>query len=522
MDSIIQWNCRGIKPNRDELTILLTQHNPIAVCLQETFLKTDDNFSFKSHAIYSKCSDNAERASGGVSILVNASTPHSLVNLSTNLQAVAVSVTMHKTITLCSVYIPPSAVLLKSELDDLVSQLPSPFILLGDFNGHNILWGCKDTNKKGELIEDFLSDHNLSIFNDKSSTYLHPATGSYSSLDLTLCHPSLYLDFTWKVGDDLCGSDHFPIFLQSNGPPSTDRVQRWKLHKADWDTFRDMCMIELDFDRFRDAEDPLEHYISLLHDIAEKTIPKTSAKPKRVNKPWFDEECKEAMTARKRSIRQINNQATPENLNAHRIFRAKARRTIKASKRRTWRSFVSKLNSRSKMKTTWDMIRKINGKGKHTSINHLNKAGHQVSSKADIANTLADTFSKNSSSNNYSEEFLKVKSEQEKTKLNFSSDNSEHYNAPFSMRELISALEKAHDTSAGPDDIHYQLLKHLPEHSLANLLEIFNTIWEQGVFPLHGGTLQSYLFPSRERIIPIHQVTVPSHLLAASVKPWNE
>ncbi len=76
------------------------------------------------------------------------------------------------------------------------------------------------------------------------------------------------------------------------------------------------------------------------------------------------------------------------------------------------------------------MIRKINGKGKITSINNLNQEGHQVFSKADITNTLLDTFSKCSSSKNYSEEFLKVKSEQEKTKLNFSSDNSEHYNAP--------------------------------------------------------------------------------------------
>ena len=38
-------------------------------------------------------------------------------------------------------------------LDDLVPQLPSPFILLGDFNRHNILWGSKDINDKGRIIE---------------------------------------------------------------------------------------------------------------------------------------------------------------------------------------------------------------------------------------------------------------------------------------------------------------------------------------------------------------------------------
>ncbi len=263
MDTIIQWNCRGIKPNHDELSLLLNEYNPIAVCLQETFLKCNDNISYKSYSLYSHFSDNAEHASGGVSILINEKSPHRPISLNTNMQAVAVSVSMHKPITLCSIYISPSAVLQIKELDDLLSQLPVPFILLGDFNGHSLQWGCKDNNNKGKIIEEFIAKHDLCIFNDKSHTYLHPATGLYSSLDLTLCSPSLYLDFNWEVGDDLCGSDHFPVFLQSKGPPSIDRIQRWKLHKADWAAFSERCMIELDVDRFPDNEDPMEHFTTL-------------------------------------------------------------------------------------------------------------------------------------------------------------------------------------------------------------------------------------------------------------------
>ena len=50
--------------------------------------------------------------------------------------------------------------------------------------------------------------------NDKS--YLHPATGHLSSLDLSLCHPSLFLDFDWSVYADQCGSDQFPIIETVN------------------------------------------------------------------------------------------------------------------------------------------------------------------------------------------------------------------------------------------------------------------------------------------------------------------
>ena len=51
------------------------------------------------------------------------------------------------------------------------------------------------------------------------------------------------------------------------------------------------------------------------------------------------------------------------------------------------------------------------------------------------------------------------------------------------MEELRDALRRAHDTSAGPDEIHYQLLKHLPDASLLLLLNIFNKIWLSGDFP---------------------------------------
>ena len=51
------------------------------------------------------------------------------------------------------------------------------------------------------------------------------------------------------------------------------------------------------------------------------------------------------------------------------------------------------------------------------------------------------------------------------------------------MEELQDALRRAHDTSAGPDEIHYQLLKHLPSSSLLLLLNIFNNIWLSGNFP---------------------------------------
>ena len=234
-NSILQWNCRSIKANFEELNLLINEKKPVAVCLQETFLKDSDNFNLKYHSCYFKHFTGNDKASGGVAVIVNDSVPDHSVKLDSTLQAVAVSISLNKTVTLCSVYLPPSSAIDARKLDNLINQLPKPFILMGDFNFHHSLWGSTDTNDKGRNIEEFITKHDLVLMNDKSLTYIHPATGSYSSLDLTICSPEIFPDFTWKVCDDLHGSDHFPIQVSEVKPSAQQRPQRWKLHKANWE-----------------------------------------------------------------------------------------------------------------------------------------------------------------------------------------------------------------------------------------------------------------------------------------------
>ena len=49
---IIQWNCRGLKPNYNEVSLLISEYNQSLFCFQETFLKPDDNISLKGFNIY--------------------------------------------------------------------------------------------------------------------------------------------------------------------------------------------------------------------------------------------------------------------------------------------------------------------------------------------------------------------------------------------------------------------------------------------------------------------------------------
>ena len=130
---------RSMNSNREELNILLSYFNPDVVCLQETHLKADTSIAFKHYSVYHRPGDNsAGTVHGGTALLVKSSIPHQEIMLCTSLQAVAVRATCFKTVTICSVYLPPSLKWRKADIEDLVNQLPPPVLILGDFNAHSL------------------------------------------------------------------------------------------------------------------------------------------------------------------------------------------------------------------------------------------------------------------------------------------------------------------------------------------------------------------------------------------------
>ena len=105
------------KSKFDEMSIILEQQKPSVFCLQETFIKPNDNVTLKGFNIYNYIHSDCQRPSGGSSTFVQSSCPQRNIALTTELQATAVSVTLDKEIIICSIYIPPSLTL-KTELQD--------------------------------------------------------------------------------------------------------------------------------------------------------------------------------------------------------------------------------------------------------------------------------------------------------------------------------------------------------------------------------------------------------------------
>ena len=129
------------------------------------------------------------------------------------------------------------------------------------------------------------------------------------------------------------------------------------------------------------------------------------------------------------------------------------------------------------------MIRKVSGRKKKSECVHVKSSnGNMCYSTKEISNALGENFQKYSSSSNYNQQFQDIEVEKERENLNLQQQNNEKYNLPFKLSELKNSLDKSNDTTAGPDDIHYQIMKHLPSDALETLLNIMNEIWRTGKF----------------------------------------
>ena len=51
---IIQWNCRGLRSNREDIELLISKYSPTAICLQETLLTPHQTQTFKYYSAYYK------------------------------------------------------------------------------------------------------------------------------------------------------------------------------------------------------------------------------------------------------------------------------------------------------------------------------------------------------------------------------------------------------------------------------------------------------------------------------------
>lgn len=392
--NILQWNINGTFHRISELNLMIKKHEPIAIALQETHLKNNQMIKIKNYKSYSKNSDHV-RASGGVALLVQEGIKHKPIRLNTHLQAIACQIHTPKEYTFVSIYLPFDIRPSMRELSHLIQQLPAPFIIMGDFNAHNPIWGSLTRDTRGKVIEDLIDHHSLTILNNGENTHFSVAYSSFSSIDLTLTSPSLATHIDWEVENDLHGSDHYPILciIPSNIQNTTARP-KWKHNAANWELYKDDTTFDVNLQD--ESINELTGYITCkIIEEASKHIPTTTYSPRK-HVPWWSTEVKHAIRERKTALNRFKRQPTSQNLIDFKRKRAMAQLIIKRTKTKSWQEFVSQINPNTTAKDMWNCVRKIAGTKRNFQIKQLEVNNTVTTVIPEICNILANTFKKKS------------------------------------------------------------------------------------------------------------------------------
>lgn len=485
--NIIQWNCNGFYKHYNEFKILLQKYSSFIICLQETKFSQLHVPNLKNFNIYHKNYLLGTIAQGGVATLINNNFSSEEFDINTSLQAVAVKVFFPIKFIICNVYLPGSSNITKNDLENLIKQFDAPFMIVGDFNCHNPLWGSNRIDNRGNIIESIINKNNLNILNNGDPTHFSLAYKSVSSIDLSIVSPILQNYFDWFVDNDLHNSDHHPIIMPLINSNNTHTLrQKFLVKKADWNLFQSSLNFNFEND-FTDINEYENFITSRIIEAAKKSIPISHTNIKHKIVPWWNDEIKNLIRDRKKYLRKFKRTCSLEDYKKFVKARLDTRNLIRKCKKKSWSEYISTINSRTQPTKIFEKLRSLNGKSNSTNITSIIDGQDILIDKFKICEKLAIDFEKINSNENYSSSFLNFKLSKESNKIIIKPNINQPYNQEITIEEFDNALASCKGSSAGPDMIHYDMIKNMSITKQKIILSFFNKIYTSGKFPDNWG-----------------------------------
>ena len=481
LKSILQWNIQSLKTKFSELKTILHTHIPICMCLQETM---HGNRVSKPPSDYSIEMDPRDNPHGGVAILIHKAVPYRRVQLNTDLQAIAIQLNINKIYTICNIYLSHENIT-KRQITNLIDQLTPPYLILGDMNAKHPIWGELTPNPRGNIFEEILLEYPITILNNLTPTHYHIQTNTSSIIDLSIASSDCCQDFEFSVMGELHDSDHYPIELTVKDQPIiVEKPSVFKTKEADWTKFRTHTECNIRPIDYGDINALINDLETVIIQAATESIPKSKGTLKRPSLPWLNNDCKRAKRERVRAERKMKRRYSDENKTGYNRCKARCRYIQNQSRKNFWEEYVSSITQNTTLHQVWKKVQKISGKYTMTPTPVLKlPTGDMIRSHQEVADRMAEAFGGVAGDHNYSPEFLRYKTMRERRNLNFTERLRSTYNEPFTMKELKAALSDTSEKTPGPDQITYSMLKSLHPSLLNILLETFNRIYTENLFP---------------------------------------
>ena len=219
----------------------------------------------------------------------------------------------------------------------------------------------------------------------------------------------------------------------------------------------------------------------ILKMAANTAIPKTSGRRGKPSAPWWNPDCRKAIREKRRAERALHRVYSQPNMIKYKRAKAKCQYILNNARRKSWEKYVSDMTTNTRPKEIWKKIGKLRGKYTQSPQPILKWNDQMISDPIEVGNLLAESFA--STDRHYDDEFLRYKEVEEQKVLSFRTNQQLPYNEAFSEEEFSKCLSSTKETSPGPDQITYSMIKFAHRSLKMNILRYYNRIFREETFP---------------------------------------
>ena len=360
------------------------------------------------------------------------------------------------------------------------------FLICMDTNAHSSMWGCDETDPRGEMMEDFIVSNNLVVVNKgKSATYIKG--GARTIIDVTLASTKVWSKIdNWRVSESLHFSDHKRLSFNLR-TESTPVEKRWVTKSADWKRFQELMTEKSHGYKGNKywTPDTVEWelkrvYQDLNHSLS-KVCPKSRMGKTHTNKWWNKDLSKMRTEGRRLEKQAMRNKDDVEIWTTYRRARNDLLREIRKAKRAAWRDFTNEATSPD----TMNKLTKIIFRSNRGKLGHLKRSdGTFTSNKEEVLDTLMDSFFPGS----------KPVGGSDCPKRIFISDTQK--SEVFTREKIRKSFESFKRKKApGPDKVGPEVLHNLDGGTLDRLADIYGACLALGYVPNKWRLSKAVLIP---------------------------
>ena len=318
---ILYWNARSILKHKEEIETII-KNLDIFVCV-EIWLQVQHHLNFSGFNIYRQ--DRTHSRGGGILFLVRKNLAYKVIDkiaspdVTFELCGLNINNVTPK-FNLFACYRTPGYTTTQdtwTQIINCVTDSHDNYILMGDFNAHNVVWNCSQNDTNGNRLLQAIDDVDLYLLNSDSLTHVDFYRRKRSNLDLIFANCQFAHKITINVHDETFGSDHFPIYVNININKQMYTKKTHKLHSVctDWNAVNNTLVNG--FENFFTSQfnlAPAKEKYNIFFDLISKSIIDNTPRRKTVDPsihrnpvPWWDAECHQYKTLRKATFKKWQN-----------------------------------------------------------------------------------------------------------------------------------------------------------------------------------------------------------------------